>query len=106
MEDKKFFRIVKKSPPQDGDFIPTWFSNPRNINECQERGLSISEKCEDAQKTMKAFKRLGKYIYSGIIRYKVDGIVKRTPSSNNPTHRTWYPYVDTNEIEIFKVHEK
>jgi len=50
---------------------------------------------------IKKFKKLGKYIYSGIINYELDGIVKCTPNYKKPSHRTWYPYTDTIEREIF-----
>ena len=69
--------------------------------ECLAKGISVSENFADAKTLIKKFKKLGKYIYSGIINYELDGIVKCTPNYKKPSHRTWYPYTDTIEREIF-----
>lgn len=103
-DNRKYYRRTKNKPPTSDDFIPTWFINPRNMNECKEKGVSISENYSDAV-ALKQFPQLGKYIYSGIIYYEIHGIVKNTPSSTNPSHRTWYPYEGINEADIFNEEE-
>lgn len=103
IEDKIFFRVTKNSPPNDGDFIPVWFlrKNKKNLDECISKGLSISEKIEDAQVLIESIPNLGEYIYSGKVICQEEGIVKKTPSRRNPSHRTWYPLVNTDEKIIF-----
>lgn len=97
-----FYRSTKNSPPQDIDFIPVWHTSRRVAHqECLQKGLSVSQELKDIQAVLKQFKKIGKYIYCGMIHYKVDGIVKMTPSQKNPSHRTWYPYKDTDEKAIF-----
>lgn len=105
-DSKRFYRVTHSVPPLDDDFIPTWHLGYKNRPECPSKGISIFEKLEDSIAAMKQFKKLGKYIYSGIIRYKVDGIVQLTPTDDRPSHRTWYPYQDTDEKAIFQVREK
>jgi len=75
--------------------------NKKNLEECISKGLSISEKIEDAQVLIESIPNLGEYIYSGKVIYQEDGIVKETPSCRNPSHRTWYPLIHTDEKVIF-----
>jgi len=103
---KRFYRVSKSSPPTRNDFIPLWDSGRVALDrECLGKGISISEELKDAKKLIKMFKKMGKYIYSGIIIYEKDGIVSLTPNYKNPSHRTWYPYDNTNEINIFTIKE-
>ena|GEM_PF-6136955 len=105
-EDRLFYRVSKNTPPTEDDFIPLWFSRKMaSDKECMAKGISVSEDIDDAKRLIKMFKNMGKYIYGGIIIYKKDGIVSLTPNYKNPSHRTWYPYHDTNEINIFKIKE-
>jgi hypothetical protein len=77
--------------------------NPkRKVNsKCLAKGISLYEDFEDAISAIQHFTNIGKYIYSGIIRYRVDGIVQIT-KGNEPSHRTWYPYIETDEKSLFK----
>lgn len=101
-----FYRVSKSSQPTKDDFIPLWYSGRVALDrECLGKGISISEDIADAKRLIKMFKKMGKYIYSGIIIYEKDGIVSLTPNYKNPSHRTWYPYDNTNEINIFKIKE-
>ena len=106
-DDRKFYRATNDAPPTDEDFIPLWQQGKitDSRKECMARGISIYENLEDIIATMKQFGKIGKYVYSGIIRYKIDGIVQITHGFK-PSHRTWYPYEDTDEKNIFQVREK
>jgi len=109
----EYFRISKNSPPNEEDFIHLFFlarcsnkvNNMKKNNDCsglcQMASASILKTEDDAKRLIGKFKKMGKYIFCGIIT-KNDGLILDTPSNDSPSHCSFFVYTDVNENEIFK----
>ena len=96
------FHLTKEHPAGKNDFIPIAMQRVVKEDElCQGSGLSVSENIEDIRWVADTFPKHGKYIWKGTIRYMSDGIVKLTPSRQQPAHHTWYPFEGTTISNIF-----
>jgi hypothetical protein len=108
----EYFRISKESPPDEEDFIPLFFL-PRcshRVKEkmqkndypglCQMASTSILKTKEDAIRLTRKFKKMGKYIFCGIITND-DGLILVSPSKDSPNHCSFFVYIDANESRIF-----
>ena len=76
---------------------------------CKAFGISVFTRKEEAFLAQQSQINSGlKFIYQGLIIQERDGKVFETPSKGNPpqnppkpSHKTWYPYREINETEIF-----
>jgi len=107
-----YFRVTKNSPPNDKDFVPQLFLSEFNSRKkkfekeekfaelCQMASISILPSEKEANKLMRKFKNIGKYIYKGIV-LKTHGLLLDSPSSSFPSHCSFYSYAEINEQTIF-----
>ena len=102
-EDMHCYHVTKEYPPGKNDFIPA-ANKARKIKDhllCQSKGLSILESLDDIKRLVDTIPNIGIYILCGTVRYRLDGLIKLTPSGDHPSHRTWYPYEWINESIVF-----
>lgn len=110
--DILYFRICRHSPAEENDFIPHLFlasfsSRKKKIEEdndcyllCQSASVSLLQSKQDAVNLMKKFRKIGNYIYKGVLQRK-HGLVLVTPSSNCPSHCSFFVYINVDEKHIF-----
>lgn len=107
-----YFRVTKNSPPNDKDFVPQLFLSEFDWRKkklekeekfaelCQMASISILPSESEANRLMRKFKNIGKYIYKGIVSKK-DGLLLGSPSFHFPNHCSFYSYAEINEQNIF-----
>ena len=72
---------------------------------CKACGLSLFKSEREADMATGKGKTKGFNIYGVFLACDM-GIIKRTPSTPNPSHHTWYPYKDINLLTCFKAIEE
>lgn len=108
----KYFRIAKEHPPNEADFIPQFFL-PRCSEKvqkmkregdyaglCQMASASLLKTENDAMKLINKFKKMGKYIFHGVISHN-DGLIMSSPSRDFPSHCSFFVYAGVDENRIF-----
>ncbi len=107
-----YFRVTQNCPTGVKDFVPQLFLDEfarrkEKLEEenrfpelCQMASISILQSESDAIKLMQKFKKIGKYVYKGVI-LKAHGLILTTPSSHFPTHCSYFAYMEIDEKSIF-----
>jgi hypothetical protein len=110
-DDFQCYHLTKSYPPGKDDFQPV--AKKRRVREnqlCQASGLSVLKELTDIRNIAETFPENGRYIIKGTVRYRLDGLIKKTPAAERLSHHTWYPLIDTNEHKVFleleEVYEK
>lgn len=69
---------------------------------CTRHGLSVFPTYESCAHQLKLFPRLGPYIAKAVLSAQ-DGKIANTPSTVNPAHQTWWPYLEVTRHKLFSV---
>jgi hypothetical protein len=101
--DIKAFRFVDGFPCSGPDFVSVQERNPHRDygNRCKACGLSVFLSIEDAlgmQKRIPGFRK--KRLAVGALTPD-DGVVKATPSQNEPSHHTWWMPIEAKPFDRF-----
>lgn len=71
---------------------------------CTRHGLSVFPTYDSCAHQLKLFPRLGPYIATAVLS-AVEGKIANTPSTVNPAHQTWWPYLEVTRYKLFSVVE-
>lgn len=106
-----YFRIAKEAPPNEEDFVPQFFQARYNVRVeklkkendypglCQMISASLLKTEHDAIRLIKKFKKLGNYIFRGMVA-KTDGLIVVSPSRDFPSHCSFFVYTGVDESRI------
>lgn len=76
--------------------------NARGEQACTRHGISVFPDLASCIHQQKLMPHLGDLI--GSAKLEPDhGRIAKTPSQNNPSHMTWWPYKETIRHELFKI---
>lgn len=95
------FRVVKSSPPTDTDFLTYEEMGKGYGPPCKRRGLSIFVDFAAAQHCIDLFGQFGNIIAKGNLTPK-HGRIKKTQTTPQPDHYTWWPYVGVQRSGLFE----
>jgi hypothetical protein len=103
------YRITRNDPPIAEDFLSLnelgrRLRHPTASALCRQRGLSVFRNLEDARHHLEAFPALGQYIATGELMPTL-GKTLPTPTSERPTHTTWWCYEGVKRQAVFVVIE-
>lgn len=97
-----YYRVGKNNPPTTDDFKSHVEMNKKSRgDECIRNGLSVFSKQEEARHLIQIFPMLGNHVYQGELKPK-HGKIKPTPSHQNPSHTTWWPYTSVDRAKLFQ----
>lgn len=97
-----YYRVGKSNPPATADFKSHVEMNKKSRgDECIRNGLSVFSKQEEARHLIQIFPMLGSHVYQGELQAE-HGKVKPTPSDQNPSHTTWWPYNGVDRAKLFQ----
>ena len=94
-EPRVVYRLVRNSPPTDGDFRSQRAERPdrvfRNITECQARGLSVRTDLGSAVELMGLRTMRGRMICEVQLDHEAGRIMQ---TGEDPGHSTWWPLAE------------
>jgi hypothetical protein len=98
------FRAVKAFPDPN-EFRSSYESNLfKNVCPCRRRGLSILSSLEAAEHHQELFKDRKVIVTANLL--PEHGVVKATPTRDQPNHYTWWPPNGLNRLAPFSKHEE
>ncbi len=100
------YRLVKKNPPESGDFIPFREKDPTaNVrDECQACGLSVVRDAEDTLRIKRRARGMKKRLVAKGTLSPCFGRIKHTPSSvSGRSHHTWWVPTEVQPWRVFRV---
>lgn len=88
------YRLVRRDPPTEADFIPQASRNPSIQPEgpCDDFAISTLQTLQDAFALKKIFRK--RVIAFGQID-ETDGVILEDPTEDCPSHTNWWPYRDS-----------
>jgi hypothetical protein len=101
--------VCKTIPCVSADFL-TQAERNRAIDAtsegaCTRHGLSVFSTYASCEHQQRAFSRLGRYIVRARLSAE-HGMLAETPSTRNPRHHTWWPYLGVQREALFAAHEE
>lgn len=103
-----FYRFVKSSPATEDDFLPYIQLYPDRYKkckdyrkQCQAYGLSVLKSTERTS----IFPHYSNFVAKLVLK-RQHGVMKHTPSTNNPDHYTVWEYKDGNILSSVVTVEK
>ncbi len=94
-QPRELFRLVRSLPPVEEDFR-SWRAEqpqrglPKELTECQARGLSVYAERYDLERILKLPKFRGRWI----CRLRLRAGAGRIQQTGRPSHHTWWPLAD------------
>ena len=92
---RELFRLVRSVPPVEEDFR-SWRAEqpqqslPKDLTECQARGLSVYSERRGLERILKLQKFRGRWI----CRLRLDMGAGQIQQTGRPSHHTWWPLAD------------
>ena len=92
---RETFRLVRSVPPVEEDFR-SWRAEqpqrglPKELTECQARGLSVYAERYDLERILK----LPKFRGRRVCRLRLGAGAGRIQQTGRPSHHTWWPLAD------------